>query len=209
MAHQELVIIDTGCANISSVKFAVERLGTPVIVSDQKHVIEQADKVFLPGVGSAFSAMSSVKDKQLASIVQNLSQPVLGICLGMQLMTIESEESPGSHLDVNATDNVPCLGLIPTEIKRMQVNDLVLPHMGWNQIKIEQDSPLFEGIKNSSFFYFVHSFCAPLSQYTLASCEYGQKFSASIAKDNFYGVQFHPERSGQTGSKLLNNFINM
>lgn len=209
MAQQELVIIDTGCANISSVKFAVERLGSKVTVSDQKAVIEQADKVFLPGVGSAFAAMSSIEKKQLKQIIQGLEQPVLGICLGMQLMTAESEESPGSHLDVNATENITCLNLIPTQIKRMQVNDLVLPHMGWNQIKVEQDSPLFEGINDGSFFYFVHSFCAPKSEFTLASCDYGQTFSASIGKDNFYGVQFHPERSGQAGANLLKNFINM
>lgn len=209
MSQQELVIIDTGCANISSVKFAVERLGAQVIVSDKKAVIEQADKVFLPGVGSAFAAMSSIEKKQLKQIIQGLEQPVLGICLGMQLMTSESEESPGSHLDVNATDNIACLDLIPTQIKRMQVNDLVLPHMGWNQIKVEQNSPLFEGINDGSFFYFVHSFCAPESEFTLASCDYGQKFSASIGKDNFYGVQFHPERSGQAGANLIRNFINM
>lgn len=209
MAQQEIVIIDTGCANISSVKFAVERLGVKVRVSDNKTVIEQADKVFLPGVGSAFSAMASIEKKQLTNIIQQLEQPVLGICLGMQLMTSISEESPGSHLDVTATDNINCLGLIPTEIQRMKVNELVLPHMGWNQIKVEQNSALFEGIKDGSFFYFVHSFCAPESDFTLASCDYGQKFSAAIGKDNFQGVQFHPERSGQAGAKLLNNFINM
>ncbi len=209
MANQELVIIDTGCANISSVKFAVERLGAKVTVSDQKQVIEQADKVFLPGVGSAYAAMKSIEQKQLTEIIQSLTQPVLGICLGMQLMTGESEESPGSHLDVNATDNISCLNLIPTQIQRMQVGELVLPHMGWNQIKKVNDSPIFEGIKDDSFFYFVHSFCAPKSEFTLASCEYGQNFSASIGKDNFYGVQFHPERSGKAGAALLNNFINM
>lgn len=209
MSQQDLVIIDTGCANISSVKFAVERLGARVNVSDKQNVIEQADKVFLPGVGSAYAAMSSIEKKQLKQIIQGLEQPVLGICLGMQLMTSESEESPGSHLDVNATDNIACLDLIPTQIKRMQVDDLVLPHMGWNQIKVEQASPLFADINDDSFFYFVHSFCAPESEFTLASCDYGRKFSAAIGKDNFYGVQFHPERSGQAGAKLLNNFINM
>lgn len=208
-SQQELVIIDTGCANISSVKFAVERLGVKVNVSDQEQVITQADKVFLPGVGSAYAAMNSIEKKQLTKLIQSLEQPVLGICLGMQLMTSESEESPGSHLDVNATANIPCLDLIPNKIRRMQVGDLVLPHMGWNQIKAEQSSPLFEGIDDGSFFYFVHSFCAPITEHTLASSEYGEKFSAAIGKDNFYGVQFHPERSGQAGAKLLNNFINL
>ena len=209
MTQQRIVIVDTGCANISSVKFAVERLGVEVTVSDQKSIIEQADKVFLPGVGSAFAAMKSIEQKQLTEIIQGLTQPVLGICLGMQLMTALSEESPGSHLDVNATDNIACLGVIPTQIKRMQADDLVLPHMGWNQIKVESDHPLFANIADGTFFYFVHSFCAPDSDYTLASCEYGQTFAAAIGKDNFYGVQFHPERSGQAGAQLLKNFIEM
>lgn len=207
--EQKVVIIDTGCANISSVKFAIERIGVSVIVSDDSDIIRSADKVLLPGVGSAFAAMNSIKQKQLVELVQSLTQPVLGICLGMQLMTTASEESPGSHLSIDTNNNVDCLNLIPTDIKRMQVGDLVLPHMGWNQIKVEQTSPLFEGIEDGTFFYFVHSFCAPLSDYTLVSCEYGQAFSAAIAKDNFYGVQFHPERSGQAGAKLLTNFIKM
>jgi glutamine amidotransferase len=209
MASQNIVIIDTGCANISSVQFAIERLGAKVTVSAEPDVIRAADKVFLPGVGSAFAAMKSIKQKQLVELVQSLTQPVLGICLGMQLMTRASEESPGSHLDVSATDNIDCLSLIDTEIKRMQAGDLVLPHMGWNQIKVEQAHPLFKDIPDGSFFYFVHSFCAPLSEYTLASCEYGQGFSASIGNGNFFGVQFHPERSGEAGAKLLSNFINM
>ena len=205
----KFVIIDTGCANISSVKFAVERLGINVVVSDQTDVIKNADKVLLPGVGSASAAMSSIKQKQLVDLIQSLTQPVLGICLGMQLMTEFSEESPGSHLAIDEKNNIDCLSLIPTKIQRMQAGDLVLPHMGWNQIKVENDSPLFNGIEDGTFFYFVHSFCAPISEHTLASCEYGQPFSAAIFKDNFYGVQFHPERSGQAGAKLLENFINM
>ena len=209
MAQQEIVIIDTGCANISSVKFAIERLGVKVAVSDNPEIITAADKVFLPGVGSAFAAMQSIEKKQLTGLIQQLEQPVLGICLGMQLMTTQSQESPGSHLDVNASDNIDCLGLIDTTINRMDVGELVLPHMGWNQIKVEKETALFDGIKDGSFFYFVHSFSAPVSTYTLASCDYGQAFSASIGKDNFYGVQFHPERSGEAGAQLLNNFINM
>ncbi|NVK25431.1 MAG: imidazole glycerol phosphate synthase subunit HisH [Gammaproteobacteria bacterium] len=207
--EQKVVIIDTGCANISSVKFAIERIGVAVTVSDEPAVIKAADKVLLPGVGSAFAAMNSIKQKQLVELIQSLTQPVLGICLGMQLMTELSEESPGSHLAIDSNNNVECLNLIPTQIKRMQVGDLVLPHMGWNQIKTENNSPLFDGIEDGTFFYFVHSFCAPLSEYTLVSCEYGQAFSAAIAKDNFYGVQFHPERSGQAGAQLLANFIKM
>lgn len=209
MSSQKIVIIDTGCANISSVKFAVERLGVEVTVSDQADVIKAADKVFLPGVGSAGAAMTSIKGKQLVKLVQSLTQPVLGICLGMQLMTKESQEAPGSHLEVDESQNVDCLDLIPTDIRRLEAGDLVLPHMGWNQIKVEKDSPIFKDIEDGSYFYFVHSFCAPKSEYTLASSEYGQEFSASIGKDNFYGVQFHPERSGKAGAQLLKNFIEM
>ncbi|GHB75937.1 imidazole glycerol phosphate synthase subunit HisH [Psychrosphaera saromensis] len=208
-SEQKIVIIDTGCANISSVKFAVERLGVTVTVSDDPSVILSADKVFLPGVGSASSAMSNIKQKALVETIQQITKPVLGICLGMQLMTEFSNEVPGSHIASNITESVDCLNLIPTEVSRMDTADLVSPHMGWNQIKVEKDNPLFAGIADGSYFYFVHSFCAPVSQYTLASCEYGQAFSAAIGNNNFYGVQFHPERSGDAGATLLQNFIRM
>jgi len=206
---QQVVIVDTGCANISSVKFAVERLGVNVQVTDDKTKIRNADKVFLPGVGAASAAMASIKRKELKSFIQSLEQPVLGICLGMQLMTESSQESPGSHLAQNRLDTVDCLNLIPTSITRMETNGLVLPHMGWNQIQVLSNSPLFKGIDGGSYFYFVHSFCAPVSDYSLASCDYGQSFSAAIGKDNFQGVQFHPERSGEAGAQLLKNFIEM
>ena len=201
MPAQQIVIVNTGCANISSVKFAVERLGTPVAVSDDVAVIQKADKVFLPGVGSANAAMASIQQKQLASCIQNLTQPVLGICLGMQLMVEKSEES--------LSDNTPCLGLIPGQVKRMQVGDLRLPHMGWNTVTPIGDAPLFKGIDAGSYFYFVHSFAVAVSEFTMASCQYGMDFSAGIHKDNFFGVQFHPERSSDAGAQLLKNFIDL
>lgn len=209
MSQQSIVIIDTGCANISSVKFAIERLGYQVTVSDEQATIRAADKVLLPGVGSASAAMSSIENKGLVAFIRELTQPVLGICLGMQLMTQQSEETPGSHIAENRITKVPCLDLIPTEVTRLESGDLVLPHMGWNQIKVTKDNPLFKGIEDGSYFYFVHSFCAPVSEFTLASCDYGQAFSAAIGSNNFYGVQFHPERSGVAGSLLLKNFIEM
>lgn len=209
MAEQKIVIIDTGCANISSVKFALERLSNKVIVSDDKAVIKQADKILLPGVGSASAAMASIAKKELIEFIQELEQPVLGICLGMQLMTTQSEEIPGSHIVENLSDNIACLDLIPTTVTRMKTGNLVLPHMGWNQINVAASNPLFAGIPDGSYFYFVHSFCAPISDYTLATCDYGQAFSAAIGKDNFFGVQFHPERSGTAGAQLLKNFIEM
>ncbi|MGJ8681928.1 imidazole glycerol phosphate synthase subunit HisH [Paraglaciecola sp.] len=198
---QQIVIVNTGCANISSVKFAVERLGVQVDVSDDVNIIQKADKVFLPGVGSANAAMASIKQKQLEACVQSLTQPVLGICLGMQLMVESSEES--------LTDNTDCLGLIPGTVNRMQVGDLRLPHMGWNTITPVDDAPLFKGIDAGSYFYFVHSFAVALSKYTMASCSYGKDFSAAIHKDNFFGVQFHPERSSDAGAQLLKNFIQL
>ena len=201
MASQKIVIVNTGCANISSVRFAVERLGEKVTVSDDLAVIQQADKVFLPGVGSANAAMASIEKKRLVSCIQDLTQPVLGICLGMQLMVEKSEES--------LSDNTPCLGLIPGQVKRMQVGDLRLPHMGWNTVMPVTEAPLFKGIDEASYFYFVHSFAVAVSEFTMASCQYGMDFSAAIHKDNFFGVQFHPERSSEAGAHLLKNFIDL
>jgi glutamine amidotransferase len=201
MASQQIVIVNTGCANISSVKFALERLGENVTVSDDLAVIRQADKVFLPGVGSANAAMASIEKKQLVSCIQGLTQPVLGICLGMQLMVEKSAES--------LSDNTTCLGLIPGQVKRMQVGDLRLPHMGWNTVTPVVDAPLFKGIDTGSYFYFVHSFAVAVSKFTMAGCQYGMDFSAAIHKDNFFGVQFHPERSSDAGAHLLKNFIDL
>ena len=198
---QNIVIVNTGCANISSVKFAVERLGVAVEVSDQTDVISAADKVFLPGVGSANAAMASIQSKQLQDCIRALQQPVLGICLGMQLMVEASEEG--------IAGNTPCLGLLPGTVKRMQVGDLRLPHMGWNRVTPGEDAPVFAGIPAGTHFYFVHSFAVAEYQYTMASCEYGMRFSAALHKDNFFGVQFHPERSGEAGAQLLENFIKL
>jgi glutamine amidotransferase len=199
--RQGIVIVNTGCANISSVKFALQRLGVEVTVSDDTHVIARADKVFLPGVGSANAAMKSIHQKRLTSCLQLLTQPVIGVCLGMQLMVTESEEGKNS--------NTPCLGLIPGKVKRMQVGDLRLPHMGWNTVTPISDAPLFKGIGAGTYFYFVHSFAVDVYQHTMASCEYGQSFSAALHKDNFFGVQFHPERSGEAGAQLLKNFVDL
>ena len=198
---QRIVIVNTGCANISSVRFALERLGVSVEVSSEDNVIKSADKVFLPGVGSAFAAMQSIEAKNLTATLQHLTQPVLGICLGMQLMVESSAESRDG--------NVKCLGLMPGRVERLKAGDLRLPHMGWNTVKAQSDSPLFTGIPDDTYFYFVHSFAVPVYEHTLASCEYGQTFSAAIRHNNFFGVQFHPERSGEAGAQLLTNFVNL
>ena len=192
------VIIDTGCANISSLKFALERLTGSVHVTDKPESILTADRVFLPGVGTANYAMSILEQKGLSQVIQKLTQPVLGICLGMQMLTTSSSEG-----------NTGCLNLIPGEVRGLQAQGLRLPHMGWNTLAEVADHPLFSGIPKDEYFYFVHSYAAGLSQWTIASCEYGNRFSAALAHKNFMGVQFHPERSGQRGSHLLKNFLEL
>ncbi len=199
--QQKVVIINTGCANISSVRIALERLGSNVVVTDDANLIQQADKILLPGVGSAGAAMKSIAQKKLIRTIQQLTQPVLGVCLGMQLMVERSQESK--------TGSVPCLDLIPGEVVRMQVGEQRLPHMGWNTVSSASQSTLFKGIPDNTYFYFVHSFCVAISEYTLASCVYEQPFSAALIRNNFYGVQFHPERSGEAGAQLLRNFLEL
>ncbi|MGI2260799.1 imidazole glycerol phosphate synthase subunit HisH [Shewanella sp. GXUN23E] len=193
------VIIDTGCANLSSVRFALQRLGdTPLITADPE-LIRQARRVILPGVGSARAAMQALSAKGLDTLIPTLTQPVLGVCLGMQLMCRQSSEG-------NAT--VPCLGIIDTEVTELCSGELPLPHMGWNAIT-PTSHPLFAGIGTQDYLYFVHSYCAPPGDFTLASCDYGQVFSAAIGRDNFMGVQFHPEKSAAAGALILKNFLEM
>ncbi len=204
MTGKNLVIIDTGCANIASVMFATKRIGLNVTVSSDTDEIQKAQHVILPGVGSAPAAMKSIVNKGLLPCIQSLKQPVLGVCLGMQLMVTESEEG---HLGSNS--NTPCLNLIDGLVAKMQVGDLRLPHMGWNNVSSVKQNPLFENIDDGSYFYFVHGYSVALSQNTLATCEYHQTFSAAIHKDNFFGVQFHPERSSDAGAQLLHNFARL
>jgi len=202
MSDLKNVIVDTGCANLSSVKFAVERLGFNVTITDDIALIKAADKVIFPGVGSAKHAMTNIIDKGLVTTLQNLTQPVLGFCLGMQLMTRSSTE--GSK---NAV--IDCLGMIPTKVEPLNAQGNRLPHMGWNTLTKVANHPVLKGINIDDYFYFVHSFAVPINEYTLASCEYGSEFSAIIGKDNFIGCQFHPERSGALGSKIIQNFLNL
>ena len=206
--RQKIVIVNTGCANISSVRFALERLGVTVEVSDDKDVITRADKVFLPGVGTAAAAMASITQKDLSSTLQSLTQPVLGVCLGMQLMVESSAEGSVEKRLEDTQDDIPCLSLMPGRVTRMEANGLRLPHMGWNTVS-HNDDTLFKGIPQDTYFYFVHSFAVPEYAHTLASCNYGNPFSAAINKDNFFGVQFHPERSSDAGAQLLTNFVNL
>lgn len=198
-----IVIIDTGCANLSSVRFAIERLGYEVIVSKDPEILQQADKLFLPGVGTAKEAMANLLERDLIAQVSKLTQPVLGICLGMQMLAQGSEESFADEPIVST------LGLVDGIVEKMQVAPLRLPHMGWNQVTAKLDNPLFKDIPAGSYFYFVHSYALPVNDNTIASCEYGTPFTAAVNKDNFYGVQFHPERSGKAGAQLLKNFLEL
>lgn len=198
-----IVIIDTGCANLSSVRFAIERLGYEVTVSKDPAILQQADKLFLPGVGTAKEAMANLIERNLVDEIKKLTQPVLGICLGMQMLAQGSEEGFGDQAMIDT------LGLVDGYVEKMDVAPLRSPHMGWNQITPKLDEPLFKDIPAGSYFYFVHSYALPVNENTIASCEYGSPFTAAVNKDNFYGVQFHPERSGKAGAQLIKNFLEL
>lgn len=198
-----IVIIDTGCANLSSVRFAIERLGYDVIVSKDPAILKQADKLFLPGVGTAKEAMANLVERNLIELIKNLTQPVLGICLGMQILAETSDEG------FDQQSSIKTLGIIDGVIEKLDVAPLRLPHMGWNQITPKLDEPLFKDIPPGSYFYFVHSYALPVNENTIASCDYAGPFTAAVNKDNFYGVQFHPERSGKAGAQLIKNFLEL
>ncbi|NND70249.1 MAG: imidazole glycerol phosphate synthase subunit HisH [Rhodothermales bacterium] len=194
---ESVAVVDTGCANIASVVFAFERLGVHAAVTSEASQIASASRVVLPGVGSAGAGMKGIRDLNLESVIKDLKCPVLGICLGMQMMATESAES-----------NTDCLGIFETTVEKLSnAGGTVLPHMGWNTVDVKSQSKLFGGIPDSSRFYFVHSYALPVIPDTTASCMYGSTFSVAVERENFFGVQFHPERSGSTGSKLLENFV--
>ena len=206
--HQNVVIIDTGCANISSVRIAIERLGCAVTISREADVILSADKVFLPGVGTAAAAMHNLRERDLIDLIKRINKPVLGICLGMQLLGLKSFED-GAKTGTKRDGGLDCLGLCNSTVEKMQTGDLPLPHMGWNTIAPVPNHPLFTGIDKNAHFYFVHSYAMPVCDATIATCDYGGDFTAAVQNNNFYGVQFHPERSSTAGAQLIANFLNL
>lgn len=195
----DAVIIDSGGANLASLQFAVERLGGNTHVTAHAGAITSAPRVILPGVGSAADAMQRLKENGVAELLPSLTQPVLGICLGMQLLFERSEEG--------LTD---CLGVLPGTVKRLRpVQGRPVPHMGWNQLSKLREDPLLEGITPLDYVYFVHSYAAPVSEVTLASADYGIALSAVVRRGNFWGTQFHPERSAGVGARVLGNFLKL
>lgn len=190
-----VIIIDYGAGNIQSIRFALQRLGATATLSNDVNEIQQASHVIFPGVGEASSAMEKLRASGLDKLIPNLKQPVLGICLGMQLMCNHSEEG-----------NTTGLGIFNTNVVRFNTQ-LNVPHMGWNTIN--GSGVLFEGIPENSHFYLVHSFYAQPNNEVVGSCTYDIPFAAALSKDNFYGTQFHPEKSGDVGAQLLKNFLGL
>ncbi len=196
-----IAIVDSGVANLTSVMAALKRLNADAEITADPTKIRNASHVILPGVGAAPAAMAQLHAKGLPDVLRSLTQPVLGICLGMQLLFTRSEESGGCD----------CLGVIPGEIKQLPSKPgMPIPHMGWNQLSIKtKNHPLLKDIPDASFVYFVHSFAAPVGPATLASCTYTDEFTAIAARNNYFGCQFHPERSSTQGRQLLTNFLTL
>jgi len=199
----DVAIIDNGGANIASLRYALERLGATSRLTVDPAELRAARRVILPGVGAAADAMARLRALHLVDLVPQLTQPVLGICLGMQLLFTSSEEGE------DGTDT-ECLGMVAERVARFPARaGLPVPHMGWNQLRLVTPSPLFAGVRDGDYFYFVHSYAAPLGPWTLAATDYGGEFSAAVRHGNFHGVQFHPERSAGPGARVLANFLEL
>lgn len=194
-----VVLVDAGGTNIGSVRYALQRLGVDAALTSDAVAIRAADKVILPGVGAAPPGMARLHELGLIDVLRTLTQPVLGVCLGMQLLCAHSEEG-----------DVDCLGVIPATVSRFveQPNRRV-PHMGWNGLHVRREHPLLRGLTDGEQAYFVHSYAVPEGEWTLASADYGAPFSAVVSRGNFHGMQFHPERSAAVGARLLKNFLDL
>jgi glutamine amidotransferase len=194
-----VVLVDAGGTNIGSVRYALQRMGVDAALTADASQIRAADKVILPGVGAAAPGMARLRELQLVDVIRSLTQPVLGVCLGMQLLCAHSEES-----------DTDCLGVIPAKVSRFhEAPGFCVPHMGWNRLSPVAKHPLLKNLKEGDWAYFVHSYAVPVGSYTLASTDYGSGFSSIIASENFHGMQFHPERSASVGARLLKNFLEL
>ncbi|MBL4618051.1 MAG: imidazole glycerol phosphate synthase subunit HisH [Robiginitomaculum sp.] len=192
----EIMLVDTGCANLASVRFAFARLGVTAVISCDPDKLRTANRLVLPGVGSASAGMKALDDSGLAEMLTEYQRPLLGICLGMQMLFEHSNEG-----------DTACLGLVGGEVEALPTQSLPIPHMGWNTLNLLRKDPLLTGIKQQDYVYFVHSFAAKRSADTLAISNYGMDFSAIIRRGNSYGCQFHPELSGMVGARILQNFL--
>ena len=195
----KVAVVKYNAGNIRSVDYALKRLGVEAVITADKEILQSADKVIFPGVGEAGTTMNHLKATGLDELIKNLRQPVFGICLGMQLMCRHSEEG-----------EVDCLNIFDVDVKRFipHKHEDKVPHMGWNTIG-KTNSKLFEGFTEEEFVYFVHSFYVPVCDFTAAETDYIHPFSAALHKDNFYATQFHPEKSGKTGERVLRNFLDL
>lgn len=199
MSSGKVAIIDSGGANIASLLYAFKRLNAPAILTTDAGVIKAADRIILPGVGAARDAMTRLRDKRLIDVIRDLTQPVLGICLGMQLLADASEE-----------EDVECLGIIPGIASKLPADtSCPVPNMGWCPITRTTDHGLLNGLNSGTFFYFLHSFALPVSDRTVAEAQHAAQFSAVVSHRNFVAAQFHPERSSSAGSQLLQNFLRL
>jgi len=197
--QSEIAIIDGGGANIASLQFALQRLGARAVLTSDHEIIRQASRVILPGVGAARAAMDKLRDHRLDELIPTLTQPVLGICLGMQLLFDGSDE-----------DDVKCLGLIEGHARRFDAApERPVPHMGWNRVEQVRNTRLLDGIPDGAHFYFVHSYAIDTVATTAGCTDYGRTFTSVVRKGNFMGTQFHPERSGVCGARLLQNFLQL
>ncbi len=193
----KVAIVKYNAGNVESVKNALHRLNVEPIISDDAEILRSADRVIFPGVGEASTAMNYLRARNLDSVIANLTQPVLGVCLGMQLLCESSEEN-----------ETQCLGILPYRVRKFASENLKIPQMGWNNV-FDLKAPLFAGVEENAYVYFVHSFYVESGAETIATCDYAVKFSAAVVHQNFYAVQFHAEKSGAVGERILENFLNI
>ncbi len=193
-----IALIEYGAGNTASVSNALNELGIKFKVTKREAEISDADKVIFPGVGEASTAVKKLHLLNLFSLLRVIKKPMLGICLGMHILCERSQEG-----------NISCLGVVDDEVKLFDDSTVNVPHMGWNKVRITKESKLFKGIEDNSFFYFAHSYYIPKNELTVATSTHGVEFTSALEKNNFYGVQFHPEKSGEAGLKLLKNFIEL